>query len=37
VLGSLPLREKWELFVRGGVMFVEQQVEMRTNAVGGTL
>ncbi|WP_157994256.1 porin family protein [Peristeroidobacter agariperforans] len=36
VLGSWPVHEKWELFVRGGVMFVEQEVEMRTQVDSGT-
>lgn len=36
VLGSWPVHEKWELFVRGGVMFVEQEVEMRTRVASAT-
>ena len=30
VLGSLPLSERWELFLRGGVLFAKQEVESRT-------
>lgn len=30
VLGSLPLSERWELFLRGGVLFAKQEVEART-------
>lgn len=29
VLGSLPLSEKWEVFLRGGVFFAQQDVESR--------
>ena len=36
VLGSLPLSSQWEVFVRGGVLFAEQEVEARTRAVGGS-
>lgn len=40
VLGSLPLSERWELFLRGGVLFAKQEVESRTiiespNAING--
>jgi opacity protein-like surface antigen len=35
VLGSLPLSSQWELFVRGGVLFAKQEVEMRTHATNG--
>lgn len=28
VLGSLPLGEQWELFLRGGVLFAEQEVSL---------
>lgn len=35
VLGSLPLSSQWELFVRGGVLFAKQEVEMRTRATSG--
>ena len=34
LLGSWPLSAKWELFVRGGVLFAEQEVEARTRSVG---
>jgi opacity protein-like surface antigen len=37
VLGSLPLGSKWELFLRGGVLFAKQEVEARTTAIGGTV
>lgn len=30
VLGSLPLSERWEVFLRGGVLFAKQEVEART-------
>jgi opacity protein-like surface antigen len=30
VLGSLPLSERWEVFVRGGVLFAKQDVRTRT-------
>lgn len=34
VLGSLPLGEQWELFLRGGLLFTEQEVSMRaTNGI----
>ena len=36
VLGSLPLGSKWELFLRGGVLFAKQEVEARTTAIGGS-
>ncbi|WP_161965865.1 outer membrane beta-barrel protein [Steroidobacter cummioxidans] len=36
VLGSLPLSSQWEVFVRGGVLFAEQEVETRTRAVSGS-
>jgi hypothetical protein len=36
VLGSLPLGSKWEVFLRGGVLFAKQEVEARTRAIGGT-
>lgn len=36
VLGSLPLSSKWELFLRGGVLFAKQEVEARMRAIGGT-
>lgn len=36
VLGSLPLGSKWEVFLRGGVLFAKQEVESRTRAIGGT-
>jgi hypothetical protein len=29
VLGSLPLGEQWELFLRGGVLFADQEVSLR--------
>jgi opacity protein-like surface antigen len=29
VLGSLPLSERWEIFLRGGVLFAKQEVEAR--------
>jgi hypothetical protein len=29
VLGSLPLGEQWELFLRGGVLFADQDVSVR--------
>jgi hypothetical protein len=29
VLGSLPLSERWEVFLRGGVLFAKQEVEAR--------
>lgn len=29
VLGSLPLSERWQLFLRGGVFFAKQEVESR--------
>ena len=32
VLGSLPLGEQWELFLRGGVLFADQEVRL-----GGSL
>ena len=28
VLGSLPLGEEWELFLRGGVLFADQEVSL---------
>jgi opacity protein-like surface antigen len=34
VLGSWPLSAKWELFVRGGVLFAKQEVEATTRASG---
>ncbi|HEY5760356.1 MAG TPA: outer membrane beta-barrel protein [Steroidobacter sp.] len=37
VLGSLPLGSKWEVFLRGGVLFAKQEVESRTTAIGGTV
>lgn len=37
VLGSLPLGSKWEVFLRGGVLFAKQEVEARTRAIGGTV
>jgi len=36
VLGSWPLSSRWELFVRGGVLFAKQEVEMRARTVGGS-
>jgi opacity protein-like surface antigen len=34
VLGSLPLGERWELFLRGGVLFSEQEVSTKlTNGI----
>lgn len=30
VLGSLPLSEQWQVFLRGGVFFADQEVESRT-------
>lgn len=30
VLGSLPLSERWEVFLRGGVLFAKQEVESRS-------
>lgn len=36
VLGSWPVSSQWELFVRGGVLFAKQEVEMSTRAVGGS-
>lgn len=38
VLGSLPLGEKWELFVRGGVLFADQKVSFRvvSSAIGSS-
>lgn len=30
VLGSLPLSEQWQVFLRGGVFFAKQEVESRT-------
>lgn len=30
VLGSLPLGEQWEVFLRGGVLFARQEVESKT-------
>lgn len=35
VLGSLPLSSQWELFLRGGVLFAKQEVEMRTHTTSG--
>lgn len=32
VLGSLPLSEEWELLLRGGVLFADQDVSMRIAA-----
>jgi hypothetical protein len=29
VLGSLPLGEQWELYLRGGVLFAEQEVSLK--------
>ena len=29
VLGSVPLGERWELFLRGGVLFAEQEVSLK--------
>lgn len=29
VIGSLPLGEQWELFLRGGLLFADQQVSLR--------
>lgn len=29
VLGSLPLNEQWELFLRGGVLFADQEVSIK--------
>lgn len=29
VLGSLPLSERWQIFLRGGVFFAQQEVESR--------
>lgn len=29
LLGSLPLSERWEVFLRGGVLFAKQEVKMR--------
>jgi opacity protein-like surface antigen len=37
VLGSLPLGSKWEVFLRGGVLFAKQEVQSRTTAIGGTV
>lgn len=34
VLGSLPLSERWEAFLRGGVFFASQDVESRTTITG---
>jgi OOP family OmpA-OmpF porin len=31
VLGSLPLGETWELFLRGGVLFADQEVSLEVN------
>jgi hypothetical protein len=36
LLGSWPVSSKWELFVRGGVLFAKQEVEMSTRAIGGS-
>jgi hypothetical protein len=33
VLGSLPLGEQWELFLRGGVLFADQETSLRIGAV----
>lgn len=30
VLGSLPLSERWELFLRGGVLFADQEVRSKS-------
>jgi hypothetical protein len=30
VLGSLPLSERWELFLRGGVLFADQEIKTRS-------
>jgi|SRR5687768_6040584 opacity protein-like surface antigen len=35
VLGSLPLGERWELFLRGGVLFADQEIKTRS-AVGSS-
>jgi opacity protein-like surface antigen len=35
VLGSLPLGERWEVFLRGGVLFADQEIKTRS-AVGSS-
>jgi hypothetical protein len=35
MLGSLPLGERWELFLRGGVLFADQEIKTRS-AVGSS-
>ncbi|MBM0108822.1 outer membrane beta-barrel protein [Steroidobacter sp. S1-65] len=36
VLGSLPFSERWEAFIRGGVLFASQEVESTTTITGST-
>lgn len=36
VLGSLPLSERWELFLRGGVLFADQEVRSRSTVGAST-
>lgn len=36
LLGSLPLGEQWELFVRGGVLFADQEMTLKTSSSGPT-
>lgn len=36
VLGSLPLNEQWELFLRGGVLFADQQVTLDITTSSGS-
>lgn len=37
LLGTLPLGDKWDLFVRGGVFFAEQEIESRISLVGAAV
>lgn len=36
VLGSLPLSERWELFLRGGVLFADQEIKTRSTVGAST-